>query len=242
MKTSPSNSLHVSPFLYVRDVCLCRESEPLDNASGGSRMLPSVSTFGSLGLQPAILVETNFKVYMYTASPLHVSVLSHLCELTARLPNLVVGLLTRASVLGALKAGITAEQIIGFLEAHAHSVALENKAKHNKPLIPENVAIQLRMWQQERQRLSLFPAVVFKGWDASLLPELFQRSVRWAVAKNCAVHYTMWPEDPQSPAFAQWMAGEKYLAVHADSKPEIVARIREIRDELLAQRAGTLPP
>lgn len=208
---------------------------------GPSGVPPRVSAFGSLGLQPAIIVETNFKVYMYTESPLHVSVLAHLCELTARMPNLVVGLLTRSSVLGALKAGITAEQIIGFLETHAHAVALENKAKHNKPLIPENVTIQLRMWQQERQRLTLYPAVVFKSWDAALLPELFQRTVRWAVAKNWAVHYTLWPEDPQSLEFAQWMAGEKYLAVHADSKPEIVARIREIRDELLKQRAGTQP-
>ncbi|KAL8448460.1 hypothetical protein Emed_003794 [Eimeria media] len=218
-----------------------------DDGEGGasdwaSRVPSRASAFGSLGLQPRILVETNFKVYMYTSSPLHTSVLAHLCELTARLPNLVVGLLTRASVLGALKAGITADQIIGFLEAHAHQVALESKNKHNRPLIPENVAIQLRMWEQERQRLTLCPAVVFKGWDAALLPELFQRSVRWAVAKGCALHYTMWPEDTNSPAFAQWMAGEKYLAVHADARADIVARIRDVRDELLAQRAGTLRP
>ncbi|KAL8427965.1 hypothetical protein Efla_004223 [Eimeria flavescens] len=209
---------------------------------GGESGARRASAFRSLGLQPRILVETNFKVYMYTSSPLHTSVLAHLCELTARLPNLVIGLLTRASVLGALKAGITAEQIIGFLEAHAHEVVLQNKAKFSKPLIPENVAIQLRMWQQERQRLVLLPAVVFKGWDAALLPELFQRSVRWAVAKGCAIHYTMWPEDQQSPAFEEWLANEKYLAVHADSKPEICARIREIRDELLAQRRGAPLP
>ncbi|KAL8437810.1 hypothetical protein ACSSS7_000691 [Eimeria intestinalis] len=223
--------------VVVCAVCICGSRE--GGASGWASRVPSrASAFGSLGLQPRILVETNFKVYMYTCSPLHISVLAHLCELTARLPNLVVGLLTRASVLGALKAGITAEQIIGFLEAHAHQVALEKKNKHNRPLIPENVAIQLRMWEQERQRLTLCPAVVFKGWDAALLPELFQRSVRWAVAKGCALHYTMWPEDPNSVAFKEWMAGEKYLAVHADARADIVARIRDVRDELLAQRAG----
>ncbi|KAL8273818.1 hypothetical protein Esti_002292 [Eimeria stiedai] len=230
------------PWLQADDSCV-RVCGREGGASGwASHVSSRASAFGSLGLQPRILVETNFKVYMYTSSPLHTSVLAHLCELTARLPNLVVGLLTRASVLGALKAGITAEQIIGFLEAHAHQVALESKTKHNRPLIPENVAIQLRMWEQERQRLTLCPAVVFKGWDAALLPELFQRSVRWAVAKGCALHHTMWPEDPNSPAFAEWMAREKYLAVHADARADIVARIRDVRDELLAQRAGAPRP
>lgn len=37
-----------------------------------------------------------------------------------RFPNLIVGVLTRDSVRQALRGGITAEQIISYLEQHAH--------------------------------------------------------------------------------------------------------------------------
>lgn len=37
-----------------------------------------------------------------------------------RFPNLVVGVLTRDSVRQALRGGITADQIISYLEQHAH--------------------------------------------------------------------------------------------------------------------------
>ena len=51
------------------------------------------------------------------------------------------------------------------------------------------------------------------------------------------MQYTMWPEDTRSLAYPEWLKGENHLAVHADSEPEIVARIREIRDEVMAQNA-----
>ncbi|CBZ54742.1 hypothetical protein NCLIV_051680 [Neospora caninum Liverpool] len=198
----------------------------------------SSSPFSMMGMEAGMLVQSNFKVYVYTASALQLSVLSHLCELQARMPNLIVGILTRASVLAAYKSGITADQIIRFLEAHAHPVVLERKLRTNAPLLPENVTIQLRMWEAERMRLSLYPAVLLKKWDAQFMPELFQRSVRWAVGKNFAIYFTPWPEDPNSEEFRQWMQKEKYLAIHADYKPEMVEKIRDVRDSIIKQQAG----
>ncbi|PFH37093.1 general transcription factor IIH polypeptide 4 GTF2H4 [Besnoitia besnoiti] len=196
------------------------------------------SPFSIMGMEAGMLVQSNFKVYVYTASALQLSVLSHLCELQARLPNLIVGVLTRASVLAAYRSGITADQIIRFLEAHAHPVELERKLRTNAPLLPENVTIQLRMWEAERLRLSLYPAVLLKKWDTQFMPELFQRSVRWAVGKNFAIYFTPWPEDPNSEEFREWMQKEKYLAIHADYKPEMVEKIRDVRDSIIKQQAG----
>ncbi|KAL3197362.1 hypothetical protein MRX96_044921, partial [Rhipicephalus microplus] len=42
-----------------------------------------------------IMVETNYRVYAYTNSPLQVALLALFCELLYRFPNLVVARLTR---------------------------------------------------------------------------------------------------------------------------------------------------
>lgn len=67
-----------------------------------------------------IVVETNYRVYAYTDSNLQVALLGLFTELMYRFPNLVVGVLTRDSIRQALRGGITAEQIISYLEQHAH--------------------------------------------------------------------------------------------------------------------------
>ncbi|EPR60186.1 general transcription factor IIH polypeptide 4 GTF2H4 [Toxoplasma gondii GT1] len=239
--------LDVTFFPLVRDDDVCDPAR-LNHSSrspDSSSLLLSFSTssvssspLSMMGMEAGMLVQSNFKVYVYTASALQLSVLSHLCELQARMPNLIVGILTRASVLAAYKSGITADQIIRFLEAHAHPVVLERKLRTNAPLLPENVTIQLRMWEAERMRLSLYPAVLLKKWDAQFMPELFQRSVRWAVGKNFAIYFTPWPEDPNSEEFREWMQKEKYLAIHADYKPEMVEKIRDVRDSIIKQQAG----
>ncbi|CAH8497662.1 unnamed protein product [Heterobilharzia americana] len=62
-----------------------------------------------------ILLETNFRLYAYTDSPL------------PRFPNLVVADITRDSVREALIRGITANQILSFLTANAHPDMLLNE-------------------------------------------------------------------------------------------------------------------
>ena len=67
-----------------------------------------------------ILIETNFKVYAYTSSPLQIAILSLFISMQTRFPNMVVGSLTRDSVREALTRGISAEQIVFYLTSHAH--------------------------------------------------------------------------------------------------------------------------
>lgn len=67
------------------------------------------------GKEGYIVVETNYRVYAYTNSNLQVALLGLFCEMLYRFPNLVVSILTRDSVRQALKSGITAAQIIGYV-------------------------------------------------------------------------------------------------------------------------------
>jgi transcription initiation factor TFIIH subunit 4 len=99
-----------------------------------------------------IIAEKNFKVYAYTSVDLHLALVALFAHIEVRLPNLVVATLTRRSVLRAMEKGITAELIYHFLESHAHPAVLTK--------VPENVADQLSLWEQERQRISVTQSVV----------------------------------------------------------------------------------
>lgn len=68
----------------------------------------------------SIIIETNFKLYAYTQSPLEIAILNLFVQLKTRFANMVLGQITRESIRNALYNGITADQVIKFLETHAH--------------------------------------------------------------------------------------------------------------------------
>lgn len=105
-----------------------------------------------------IVVETNYRIYAYTDSNLQVALVALFTELMYRFPNLVVGLITRESVRQALRGGITADQIIGFLKQHAHPQMLNAEAK--QPL-PPTVVDQIKLWELERNRLTYSEGVLY---------------------------------------------------------------------------------
>lgn len=109
-----------------------------------------------------IVVETNYRVYAYTDSNLQVALLGLFTELLYRFPNLVIGVLTRDSVRQALRGGITAEQIISYLEQHVHPTMLttEKLVQSNSPL-PPTVVDQIRLWENERNRFTYTEGVVY---------------------------------------------------------------------------------
>lgn len=101
---------------------------------------------------------------------------ARLCEIRVITPSLVVGNLSRDSVLEAYKSGVTADQIIRFFSAHAHP-SIYTKARREgvcnfvsrsvellagKAIIPENVSTQLRIWESERRRVRMRRACVFE--------------------------------------------------------------------------------
>jgi len=75
-----------------------------------------------------------------------------------RFPNLVVGVITRDSIRQALRGGITADQIIGYLKQHAHQQMLTAEAK--QPL-PPTVVDQIKLWELERNRLTYHEGVLY---------------------------------------------------------------------------------
>ncbi|KAI3405922.2 TFB2 [Candida oxycetoniae] len=117
--TSDSSALK-TPSMAVEQV--------LDKSEGDA-MLSSPNT------RESIIIETNFKLYAYTQSPLEIAILNLFVQLKTRFSNMVCGQITRESIRNALYNGITADQIIKFLEMHAHpQMLLLAKEKLDKKL------------------------------------------------------------------------------------------------------------
>jgi transcription initiation factor TFIIH subunit 4 len=104
-----------------------------------------------------IILETTFRLYAFTTSPFHTALLGLFCRLDIALPNLLVGTITKESVRHALKNNISSNEIITYLESYAR-----DDMKVNTPVLPENVVDQIRLWEQERNRMSLTESYLFE--------------------------------------------------------------------------------
>lgn len=111
--------------------------------------------------QGYIIVETNYRVYAYTDSPLQVALISLFCDLSYRFPNLVVATLSRESVRQALKGGITSAQITHFLKTRSHRVV----ADREEGIIPMTVSDQLHLWEKERDRFKMTESVLYSQFQ-----------------------------------------------------------------------------
>jgi len=106
-----------------------------------------------------IIMETNYRLYAYTTSALQIAILELFARLETRYPNMVAGKVTRRSVRRAVGMGITADQIIAFLSAHAHP----QMRRHN-PVMPATVVDQIRLWQLEGERMDTTRGYLFKDF------------------------------------------------------------------------------
>ncbi|TYJ13093.1 hypothetical protein E1A91_A10G027800v1 [Gossypium mustelinum] len=88
--------------------------------------------------QGFVVVETNFRMYAYSSSKLHCEILRLFARVEYQLPNLIVGAITKESLYNAFENGITAEQIVTFLQQNAHP-----RVAAKIPSVPENVTDQL---------------------------------------------------------------------------------------------------
>lgn len=126
-----------------------------------------------------IIMETNYRLYAYTSSPLQVALISLFIALRSRHANMVTGKMTKQSVQRAILVGITAEQMISYLGVHAHpqmrrSAAAELAGKQSRyyakmqslgggaeaegvlklEVIPRTITDQISLWQMERDRIT----------------------------------------------------------------------------------------
>ncbi|KAG7912788.1 hypothetical protein KL907_000990 [Ogataea polymorpha] len=138
--------------------------------------------------QGTIVVETNFKIYCYTSSPLQIAILNLFVHLKARFANMVTGVITRESVRRALINGITADQMINYLSSHAHpwmvkqaedklarklelESSIGNAAGQRQvdlEILPPTVVDQIKLWQLELDRIQSFKGYLYKDFSTDL--------------------------------------------------------------------------
>ncbi|KAJ2607797.1 RNA polymerase II transcription factor B 52 kDa subunit [Coemansia sp. RSA 1365] len=150
-------------------------SGPNGTDSKDSATESSTSQQGELAASSSlgyIILETNCRIYAYTDSPLQIAILGLFVRLVSQFSNLVTGALTRDSVRQALSQGITADQIITFLTANAHP-----QMQSRVPVLPVTVTDQIRLWEQERNRLHPTHAHFYKDFAQK---QDFDRVLRYA--------------------------------------------------------------
>ncbi|XP_042029509.1 general transcription and DNA repair factor IIH subunit TFB2-like [Salvia splendens] len=106
--------------------------------------------------QGFVVVETNFRLYAYSTSKLHCEILRLFARIEYQLPNLIVGAINKESLYKAFLNGITAEQIVSFLQQNAHPRVAEKI-----PTVPENVTDQIRLWEADLNRVEMTPAHLY---------------------------------------------------------------------------------
>ena len=126
---------------------------------------PALPTSG--GAKGFVVIETNYRLYAYTSSPLEIAVLALFTKLGTRYPNMVSGKITRFSIRTAIQHGIESEQIITYLSTHAHPQLLKkSNAQGGGPVLPPTVVDQIRLWQLENERMTTTPGFLFRDFES----------------------------------------------------------------------------
>ena len=155
-----------SPVFYPT-----RLATTLTSDSGALRSAIS-STTVEAGTPGFIVLETNYRIYAYTSSALQISILQLFSNLKVRYPNMIAGKITRDSVRRAVGQGITADQIISFLDTHAHP-----QMRKTNPVLPPTVVDQIRLWQIEGERMKTTQGYLFREFEDW---QEYDRTVKYA--------------------------------------------------------------
>ncbi|KXZ52981.1 hypothetical protein GPECTOR_8g352 [Gonium pectorale] len=127
---------------------------------------------GGAGSDAYIIVESNYRVYAYTRSPVTIAVLELFVRREALLPNLFVGSIRRDSILSALARGITAAELVAYLAARPHP-AIASRT----PVVPEVVSDQIKLWEDSLNRLTAEAAVLYENMESR---DLYERAVSFS--------------------------------------------------------------
>lgn len=151
---------------------------------------PKYLNMKSAQLEAGIIVQSNFRIYCYTASPLQAKILRHLCQVKVRGPNVICGILSRKGLLSAYSMGVSAEQILRFFSSNAHPIVLRRNMLEGTSIIPVNVETQLKLWEKDRNRLKISYATTFSGWGISPNDiQLYGQTVLYAKSKDILLYH-----------------------------------------------------
>ncbi|KAG0657931.1 RNA polymerase II transcription factor B 52 kDa subunit [Maudiozyma exigua] len=162
------------------DSVVQKNKDDSGNVDANTMLNDEVGLQGQKTPEGAVIVETNFKLYSYSNSPLQIAILSLFLHLKTRFANMVTGQITRESIRTALTNGITAEQIIAYLETHAHpqmrrlaeenlmkKLELDPNSKDTLQILPPTVVDQIRLWQLELDRVICYDGSLYSDFESS---------------------------------------------------------------------------
>ena len=151
------DDMHQLGLLHRKEAHYCLSSLALsltiDPLVSGS---PSAGTPSSISTNGFIILETNYKLYAYTTSPLQLDILALFVHVRGMLPNMLYGIVTRDSIKSALNRGIKAKQIIDYLTVNAHPRMLQSENGGNidrTTILPHTIIDQMYIWESEMDRL-----------------------------------------------------------------------------------------
>jgi len=127
------------------------------NSLTSTTVTSSIANALSEGDKGYIILETNYRLYAYTSSPLLIQIIALFASLKTRYPNMLTATLTKSSVQRAISLGITSDQIVSYLSVHAHPIM-----RKSQPILPPTVVDQIRLWQIEGERMKSNPGYLIR--------------------------------------------------------------------------------
>jgi len=152
-----------------------------DSDASASRLPQNMNMLSVSRAHMRIIVETNMQVVAYVSNELHLALLKLFVDVHVRMPNMVMGTMTRDKAKRAFQMGIKVSQVENFLSSHAHPAtirAAENAGSDR--LVPINVIEQLEIWERENHRVSSQEAVVVNFAACGVQGDLFEEILRYA--------------------------------------------------------------
>lgn len=178
-----------APYYYPTRLATTLTSDSSSTISATNATLGSSLSSSAPG-QGFIIVETNYRVYAYTDSPLQIALLGQFARLRSRHANLVTGKITKGSIQRAILRGITAEQIISYISSHAHpqmrkraqaeqAVLRARNVEQGRtiPVIPPTILDQIHLWEIERERMQATVGFMMKDFEKD---DEYKAAVRYA--------------------------------------------------------------
>ncbi|KAJ4150345.1 hypothetical protein LMH87_011097 [Akanthomyces muscarius] len=169
LATTLTSGAGSSSLRSISDGVAAATSAALSSSSSANPNPSSSNSSGPLGSSGdqtgSVVIETNYRLYAYTQSTLQIAVLALFSKLGMRFPDMVAGRITRTSIRQAIQFGITADQIIAYLAAHAHEQMHRTAALTSKPVLPPTVVDQIRLWQLENERMKTTGGFLFRDFD-----------------------------------------------------------------------------
>lgn len=99
-------------------------------------------------LRKYIILETNYKIYAYTMKPYEKNILSLFSKIVYVFPNLIKAQFDETSLLCAFSKGITAKQILKYLEEFSK-------------FVPPNIRNQILIWEAKQNRIKLTEGILY---------------------------------------------------------------------------------